>query len=112
VAQSKFGPILVDAKGMTLYLYDKDTATAPQCTAACLKGWPALTTTGTPTPGSGVTGKLTVLKRSDGIDQILIDGHPLYTFVGDSKPGDVNGQEVGHLWYAVTPAGEAAGDST
>ena len=112
VAQTKLGKVLVDAKGMTLYLFTKDTATTAACTGVCLQAWPPATVSGTPTAGAGVTGKLTVLKRSDGSMQIEIDGHPLYTFVSDDAPGDTSGQKVEGLWYAVSPSGDAVGDST
>jgi predicted lipoprotein with Yx(FWY)xxD motif len=112
VAQTKLGKVLVDAEGRTLYLFTKDTSTTQACTGTCAQAWPPLTATGTPTAGPGVTGTLTVVKRADGTSQVVIDGHPLYTFVGDSATGDTKGQEVEGLWYAVTPSGEKAGDST
>ena len=73
---------------------------------------PPLTVTGTPTAGPGVTGTLTTLERADGTTQVVIDGHPLYTFAADSKRGDTSGREVEHVWCAVTPQGAAADDDS
>ncbi|HVN50850.1 MAG TPA: hypothetical protein VMT43_05430 [Acidimicrobiales bacterium] len=112
VGQTKLGKVLVDEKGRTLYLLTKDTPTTSTCTGTCAQGWPPLTVTGTPTAGSDVTGNLTIIRRADGTTQVVVNGHPLYTFAGDGKPGDTSGQGVGHVWYAVTPQGTAAADES
>jgi predicted lipoprotein with Yx(FWY)xxD motif len=112
VKPSKLGKVLVDDKGRTLYLLTKDTATKSTCTGPCATAWPPLTVTGTPTAGAGVTGTITTIKRADGTTQVVIGGHPVYTYAGDSKAGDTSGQEVAHVWYAVTPQGTAAGDES
>jgi predicted lipoprotein with Yx(FWY)xxD motif len=105
------GPILVDEKGMTLYLFQIDKAGVSNCTGACLTAWPALTLTGgaTPTAGMGVTGALGTLTRPDnGAVQVTVNKLPLYFFIKDKLPGDALGQGVnafGGLWYTVKPDG-------
>ena len=111
------GKILVDAQGMTLYVFGADAPGTSNCTTACLQNWPALTvTSGNPVAGSGVTGKLGVITRSDGVRQVTLNGMPLYTFVGDTKPGDANGQGVnafGGVWTGATSGGSSpSGSST
>lgn len=103
------GPILVDAKGRTLYLFEADTSTQSTCTDACAAAWPPLTTSGAPVAGSGAdTGLLGTTARSDGTTQVIYKGHPLYYYAGDSKAGDTNGQDVnqfGAHWYVLNAAG-------
>ena len=109
VANSNLGEILVDAKGQTLYLFEKDTGTASTCDGACASAWPPLTTSGKPTAGAGVTAsKLGTTKRSDGSSEVTYNGHPLYTFEGDSAPGQTTGQgstAFGAPWYVLSAAG-------
>lgn len=100
----KLGPILTDSKGMTLYLFEKDTKpNESTCTGKCLANWPAFTAQEPLSLPSGVSGKLTTFKRADGTMQVAYNGIPLYYFAKDKKPGDTNGQEVGDIWYVVTP---------
>jgi predicted lipoprotein with Yx(FWY)xxD motif len=112
---AKLGKIVVDSKGMTLYRFDNDTAPgASTCTAApCSTTWPAATVTGTPVAGAGVDdSKLSTFTTADGKKQLQMDGHPLYTFAGDAKAGDTNGQGILDKWYAVTPDGGKAGGAS
>jgi predicted lipoprotein with Yx(FWY)xxD motif len=98
--------VLTNAKGLTLYWFAPDTPTASKCTGSCAAYWPPVT--GTPTAGPGVTGKLGTIKRSDGSLQATYDGHPLYTYVGDSGPGQARGNNLnlnGGLWYEVRVSG-------
>lgn len=115
-ANAQLGQILVDSKGMTLYLFQKDSGTTSACYGACASAWPPLLTSGTPQVGSGANASLLgTTKRTDGTTQVTYAGHPLYYFVRDHNPGDATGQGVngfGGLWYAVTPAGAAASGST
>jgi predicted lipoprotein with Yx(FWY)xxD motif len=116
--------ILVDDKGQTLYLFEKDdTADESYCYDACAKAWPPLTTTGTVTVGSGLdASQLTTFKRDDGTTQAAYAGHPLYYYAGDSAPGDANGNgldQFGAEWYAmdangdtVEGGGSSGGDTT
>lgn len=94
---------LVDAEGRTLYLFTNDTSTTSTCTGACADTWPALTVDGDATAGDGADQAL--LEVVGG--QVVYNGHPLYTFSGDTAPGDANGQGVGGVWYMVSPAGDA-----
>jgi predicted lipoprotein with Yx(FWY)xxD motif len=105
--------ILVDSKGFTVYDFHKDKGTTSSCYGACEKGWPPLTTSGAPKAMSGAeTSKLGTTERSDGTMQVTYAGHPLYTFVEDTKPGEAKGNDTsafGAQWYALKPSGEEAG---
>jgi predicted lipoprotein with Yx(FWY)xxD motif len=109
VKSTSLGRILVDGRGMTLYLFEKDTGTTSTCNGSCADFWPPVTTTGEPKAGQGVmAGKLGTTKRSDGSSEVTYNGHPLYYYVVDKKPGDVTGQGLnafGALWYVLSPAG-------
>jgi len=104
------GKYLVDSKGRTLYLFEKDKGTMSTCSGACASIWPASTTNADLKAGSGVdAGLLGSTKRSDGGSQLTYDGHPLYRFSGDHAAGDTNGQDLtdfGAGWYVVDPAGQ------
>ncbi len=108
VQSASLGPILVGPNGMTLYLYKKDTAGVSNCTGGCAAAWPPLTVTGAPTVGSGVTGTLGTIKRTDGSTQVTYNGWPLYYYAADTKAGDTNGQGFGSVWYVVAPTEAAA----
>jgi predicted lipoprotein with Yx(FWY)xxD motif len=109
VANTSLGKILVDSKGRTLYLFKKDSGTKSTCFAACAANWPPLRVTSKPTVSKGLTAsRAATTKRSDGKPEVTYNGHPLYLFVGDKKPGDTSGQGVnafGGGWFAVSPAG-------
>ena len=101
--------VLTNAKGFTLYSFAPDTATKSNCNAGCVQYWPPVK--GPATAGSGVTGTLTTIKRSDGSMQAAYDGHPLYTYVGDTAPGQAKGNGLnlsGGVWHEVTASGGAA----
>ena len=106
--QTTLGRLLVDANGRTLYLFEKDKDATSSCTGACASIWPPLTA-GTAKAGTGVTAAgLATTKRSDGKKEITYAGHPLYTYAGDQKPGDVTGQgldQFGAEWYVLAPDG-------
>jgi predicted lipoprotein with Yx(FWY)xxD motif len=101
------GTLLVaGANGMTVYTFAKDVANSgtSACTGGCITKWPALTVPAgsTPAGGSGVTGKLGTITRSDdGSTQVTYNGLPLYFYSGDKAPGDANGIYTG--WAAVKP---------
>jgi predicted lipoprotein with Yx(FWY)xxD motif len=109
VANSRLGRILVDSAGDTLYLFKADSVTSSACSGACAVAWPPLRTGGTPAVAGDANSALAgTISRSDGTRQVTYNGHPLYTFVKDKKPGDVNGEGVtafGAAWFAVSPAG-------
>ncbi len=98
------GDQIVTAKGFTVYAYKPDSATASQCNSGCDSLWPPVTTTGTPPAIPGVT--VTTLTRSDGTKQVVVDGHPIYTFASDAKPGDEKGQGIGGVWHYVNDKGQ------
>jgi predicted lipoprotein with Yx(FWY)xxD motif len=94
--------LLTNAKGLTLYWFAPDTATKSACYGDCAAYWPPVT--GSPTAGAGVTGKLGTITRTDGATQATYDGHPLYTYIGDSAPGQAGGNNLnlnGGLWHDV-----------
>ena len=109
VESSSLGKILDDGQSRTLYLFQADTGTTSNCSGACATDWPPLTSAN-PTVGKGASASMIgTTKRSDGKTQVTYSGHPLYTFDGDSGPGDTSGQGVnafGGLWYAVSPTGQ------
>jgi predicted lipoprotein with Yx(FWY)xxD motif len=106
LAETSLGEVLVDGAGMTLYAFENDTAGTPTCEGECATNWPAAIVTGDPVVGDGLdAATFAVVPALAGGDQLTAGGHPLYTFAGDSAPGDVNGQEVGDVWYAVRADG-------
>ena len=106
---SSLGTIVVDGHGMTVYFYLKDVkgSGASNCTGGCLALWPAVTASSSTPQVAGVTGTIGSIKRDDGTMQVTIDGMPVYTYAQDSKAGDVTGEGVGNIWYAVNPNGTA-----
>jgi predicted lipoprotein with Yx(FWY)xxD motif len=108
---SKLGQILVDGKGMTVYLFVADKGTASTCYASCATIWPPVLTTGAPQAGAGAqVSMLGTTTRTDGKVEVTYAGHPLYYFVQDKKSGDTTGQGVngfGGLWWVVSPSGAA-----
>jgi predicted lipoprotein with Yx(FWY)xxD motif len=103
------GKALVDAQGRTLYLFEADKGDKSTCNGACASIWPPATATGTATAGPGLTaGEIGTTKRSDGASQLTYNGHPLYRYAADGKPGDANGQglnQFGAKWYVLNASG-------
>jgi predicted lipoprotein with Yx(FWY)xxD motif len=98
------GKMLTDAKGMTLYVFDKDSKDKSTCTGDCLTKWPPFTVANAGAAmkaAAGVTGKLGTIKRDDGKLQVTINGMPLYYFAQDKQAGDAKGQAVGNVWWEV-----------
>jgi predicted lipoprotein with Yx(FWY)xxD motif len=106
LADSSLGKIVVDANGMTLYAFLKDTGGTSTCSAACANAWPPATATGTPTSGTGITAALTAVARPDGTMQLKLGDWPLYRFAGDSAKGETNGQGSNSVWYVVGADGQ------
>ena len=107
-APTSLGTVLVNSKGLTLYLFEGDTSKHLGCNGTCLKAWFPVTGTGS-VSGSAKASELGTEKRGAGT-QVTYGGHPLYTFVGDTKPGQINGQGLklnGNLWYVVSSSGTA-----
>jgi predicted lipoprotein with Yx(FWY)xxD motif len=110
VASTKLGQVLVDSKGLTVYLFLADKGTTSNCnSASCVQYWPPVLTNGAPQAGTGVDATLLgTTARTDGTTQVTYAGHPLYLFLSDMKAGDVTGQGVnafGAPWYVVSPSG-------
>lgn len=108
-ASTASGVILVNAQGRTMYAFAADPAGRSTCTGACAKSWPPVIAAAKGlTRPSGVSAKLTVVKRADGASQLAVNGRPMYTYVGDRAPGQTNGQGVnasGGLWWVISPKG-------
>jgi len=94
---ANFGPVLTDAQGFALYTFPSDHNGTSACTGACVSVWPALTVPAgtTPTAGTGVPGTVASVLQANGTYQVTYNGAPLYTFVGDTTPGEVTGNNVG-----------------
>jgi predicted lipoprotein with Yx(FWY)xxD motif len=103
------GKILVDSQGRTMYAFAADSKGKSNCTGSCLQYWPAVPAGAkAPKASAGVTASFGVLHRQDGTTQLTVDGWPMYTYVGDSKPGATTGQGKnldGGLWWVVSPSG-------
>jgi predicted lipoprotein with Yx(FWY)xxD motif len=98
--------VLTNVQGFTLYSFAPDTPSRSNCNATCAAYWPPVT--GNPAAGLGVTGKLSTIKRSDGTTQAVYNGHPLYTYIGDTAPGQAHGNNLnlnGGLWHEITISG-------
>jgi predicted lipoprotein with Yx(FWY)xxD motif len=112
VANGSLGSILVNSTGRTVYLFKADVGATSACAGACATAWPPLLAMDKPTAGTGLTAsKLGTITRSDGSRQVTYNGHPLYLFIKDKKPGQTNGQGVtafGAAWFALTPSGNQA----
>jgi predicted lipoprotein with Yx(FWY)xxD motif len=105
--------VVTNSSGKTLYWFAPDTSTTSKCSGSCATYWPPVT--GPVTAGSGVTGTLGTITRSDGTKQATYDGHPLYTYVGDTAAGQAKGNGLnlsGGLWYEMTVSGAKPGGST
>ena len=108
------GTIIVNSEGMTLYDFHKDKGATSSCYGACAGAWPPLLTEGEPQAEAGaMASQLGTTKRKDGTVQVTYNGWPLYTYVGDSSPGEANGNDIdqfGAEWYALMPNGEEPED--
>ena len=104
--------VLTSAKGFTLYSFAPDTPAKSNCNGACAKFWPPVKGA---VSASGVKGTFGTIKRSDGSVQATFDGHPLYTYVGDTAPGQAKGNGLnlsGGVWHEVTTSGSAPAGSS
>ncbi|HWM95698.1 MAG TPA: hypothetical protein VNO54_01465 [Streptosporangiaceae bacterium] len=104
--------VLTNAGGFTLYWFAPDTPAKSNCSGSCATFWPPVK--GPSAPGPGITGKLGTITRSDGTAQATYNGHPLYTYVGDTAPGQAKGNGLnlsGGVWHEVTVSVAAAAAS-
>ncbi len=99
--KTSVGPVLADAKGLTLYWYAKDTQMSSACTGSCATAWPPLT--GKPGAAMGVrlVGKFGTITRANGVLQATYKGHPLYLYAADMAPGQVKGNGLGGVWHVI-----------
>jgi len=98
-ADTAKGKALVDAKGMTLYIFDRDATGKSNCDGACATKWPPLKAAADAKP----SGDWTVVTRDDGGKQWAYKGKPLYLFAKDTRPGDVTGDGVNSVWHIAAP---------
>ena len=99
------GSYLVDEKGMTLYMFAKDTPGKSACGAAngCIEKWPVFSAEKI-VPAAGIdAASIAVITRDDGKKQTTYKGHPLYYFFKDKDNEDVYGQGVNNVWSVVAP---------
>ena len=105
VASTSLGQILVDGQGLSLYLVSSGV-----CVGSCAGIWPPVPYDDVAVIGDGIDGSLLgQTERVDGFLQATYNGHPLYQYSGDSAPGDVNGQGVNDVWFAVDATGSGVG---
>lgn len=112
--RSLLGRILVDGRGRTLYLFERDKANKSNCSSACLDFWPPPIARTHPHVRAGASGsKVGTIRTADGRRQVTYAKHPLYYYAGDGKPGDTNGQglnQFGAKWYVLAPTGRKVDD--
>jgi predicted lipoprotein with Yx(FWY)xxD motif len=107
-ANTSVGTVLVNSKGFVIYWFAIDTATKSNCNGPCATYWPPVKGPLTAASGVSLPGTFGTIKRADGTIQATYMGHPLYTYAGDTAPGQAggNGKNLsGGLWYAMTPSG-------
>jgi predicted lipoprotein with Yx(FWY)xxD motif len=110
-AHGALGTYLVGSSGHSLYLWLGDTKGRSNCSGACAKAWPPLTTSGRASASGGaMAADLGTITRANGTKQVTYKGHPLYYFAGDSGAGQTNGQgsdAFGAKWWVIAPSGQA-----
>jgi predicted lipoprotein with Yx(FWY)xxD motif len=110
VVGTSLGKTVVAGNGMTIYTYAPDGINEGKatCTGDCASRWPPVVLRGT--PDAGTTGlKVSLIARDDGSKQLVVNGRPAYNYSGDRSPGDVNGQALGNVWYALGADGARIG---
>jgi predicted lipoprotein with Yx(FWY)xxD motif len=109
-ARTGLGRVVVDGRGRSLYLFEKDTRGRSACSGVCAAYWPPLLTNGRSIAIKGAKPSLLAsIRRADGSRQVSYAGHPLYFFSGDTRRGQTNGeglQDFGAGWYVLTPSGK------
>jgi predicted lipoprotein with Yx(FWY)xxD motif len=106
-AETDLGTIVVDAAGMTVYVFDKDTPGSGEsaCSGQCLVAWPPVVTESDTPAVEGVDGEVGTITRDDGTKQVTLEGYPLYYWQDDVQSGDTTGQGVQGVWWVVGPDG-------
>jgi predicted lipoprotein with Yx(FWY)xxD motif len=111
---SGLGTVLVNSEGLTVYMFAKDNGTTSSCYGACAQNWPPVSAEGKPSGEGAMASQLGTTKRKDGSMQVTYAGHPLYTYAGDTAPGEANGNGLtffGGKWSALDESGEAISSS-
>lgn len=106
---AKVGSFLTDGKGMTLYVYAKDSVGKSDCTGDCAKNWLPYTVASANAKlieAPGISGQLSIIKRDDGKFQVAYDGMPLYHFYEDKQMGDMHGQGMANNWWLFSADGK------
>lgn len=93
------GPVLTDGAGLSLYVFDKDTAAVSNCYDDCATKWPPLKAKSNARP----QGEFGIVLRTDGSRQWTHRGQPLYTWFKDAVPGDITGDGVKGVWHLARP---------
>ena len=109
------GTVLTNDQGRTLYWFALDTSSSSMCTGSCATYWPPVIGTPTLAAGTSLPHGFGTITRSNGQVQATYDGHPLYTYMGDTAAGQAsgNGKNLsGGKWWAMTPSGAQLGSST
>jgi predicted lipoprotein with Yx(FWY)xxD motif len=109
VRSTPLGKVLVDGQGRTLYLFEADKSGVSHCSGGCLSIWPAVPAAQKPDAGAGVMAAKIGTTTTAGKPQATYNGHPLYLYAGDTKPGDTKGQgldQFGAEWYVLAPGGD------
>jgi|SRR5450759_2189593 predicted lipoprotein with Yx(FWY)xxD motif len=109
--QGKSITALVNNQGMTLYYNTSDTASSVVCSGGCASAWPPVLSTSVPSPVSALPGTLSLLTDANG-SQVTYNGHPLYTYSGDSASGQVKGEGVNGVWFVVPTNLAASGSNS
>jgi len=116
VAGSRYGKIIVDGQGRTLYLFDAERNATPKCYGACAVAWPPLLIATSPVAAGGLSQTLiATVARSDGSMQVVYNGHALYLYIGDHSPGEIKCQavvEYGGGWFVVDAQGNKVTTTT
>ncbi len=111
VAGSRYGRMLFDGRGRAIYLFTREKGSTSRCYGQCAVAWPPVYTNGRPRARDGVDGDLLgTTRRRGGRRQVTYNGHPLYYYVTDTKPGQITCQDItefGGTWLVVAPSGNA-----
>lgn len=103
-AETDLGSILVDPDGMSLYVFTADADGESACYEQCAQTWPPVAAD-TPISSDLDTAMFGSIERTDGTEQLTVNGMPVYLFASDSAPGDVNGQGVNDVWFVIDADG-------
>ena len=109
------GPVLTNAAGFTLYTFQADKGSTSTCYGACAQFWPPVIGTAQMAAGQNISGHFGTTTRTDGKIQVTYNGHPLYTYAGDTQPGQTSGNGInqsGGIWNVITTAAVAGAGSS